>query len=124
MEQEEAIKELKTLIKPLDSVYTTVTKVSRSGMSRRIRVFIMKKNEPMEITHLVAPALELKRNEYGLNVSGCGMDMGFWVVYNLGSRMYPKGDGKTITGRNGSTEPDNDGGYLLIARWFNGKKRI
>lgn len=99
MEREEAIKELKTLIKPLDSVYTTVTKVSRSGMSRRIRVFIMRKNEPREITHLVAMALNLKRNEYGLNIGGCGMDMGFKVVYDMGSVMFPKGDSKTITGR-------------------------
>jgi hypothetical protein len=54
----------------------------------------------------------------GLRVSGCGMDMGFDIVYNLGRFLFPKGDGKTVTGRNGDTKPETDGGYLLKQEWL------
>jgi hypothetical protein len=42
-----------------------------------------------------------------------GMDMAFATVYAAGRRLYPKGDGKTITNRNGDKNPETDGGYLL-----------
>jgi hypothetical protein len=32
--------------------------------------------------------------------------------------LYPKGDGKTITGRNGDIKPETDGGYLLKHIWI------
>jgi len=53
----------------------------------------------------------------GLFIKGYGMDYGFWIAYNLGRVLYPNGDGKTITGRNGSKEPETDGGYLINNVW-------
>lgn len=34
---------------------------------------------------------EMDRERPGIRVSGCGMDMGFHLVYNLGRTLYPEG---------------------------------
>jgi hypothetical protein len=47
----------------------------------------------------------------GLKVSGCGMDMGFHVVYETSRAMYPKGF------MNGDGE-QRDGGYRIRHRWL------
>ena len=52
----------------------------------------------------------------GLVIGGCGMDMGFHVVYNLGRAMWPDGTPDPHGTRNG--EPDRDGGYALKHRWL------
>jgi hypothetical protein len=77
-------------LKAGDKVYTILRQVSRSGMSRHISVLTSKN---YDITYLVAKVLGERRNEHdgGLVVSGCGMDMGFEVVYRLGYALYPKG---------------------------------
>lgn len=56
------------------------------------------------------------RDRTGLKVSGCGMDMGFHLVYNLGATLWPKGTKKPHGTRNG--EPDSCGGYALQHRWL------
>lgn len=49
----------------------------------------------------------------GLKVGGCGMDMGFHVVYGLGRTLYPKGVKKGYAGR-----PEGDGGYAFKHTWL------
>jgi hypothetical protein len=56
------------------------------------------------------------RNREGIVVGGCGMDMGFHLVYNLGATLWPKGTEKPHGTRNG--EPDTSGGYALKSRWI------
>ena len=54
-------------------------------------------------------------------VGGCGMDMGFNIVYSLSRRLWPKGFKlpKGKAGRNGDTSgTDTDGGYALNQRWL------
>jgi hypothetical protein len=77
-------------LKAGDKVYTILRQVSRSGMSRHISVLTSKN---YDITYLVAKVLGERRNENdgGLVVSGCGMDMGFEVVYRLGYALFPDG---------------------------------
>jgi hypothetical protein len=77
-------------VKAGDTLYTILRQVSRSGMSRHISVLT---SSHYDITHLVAKVLGERRNEYdgGLVVGGCGMDMGFEVVYRLGYALYPDG---------------------------------
>lgn len=105
---------IKKLIKPQDRVYCTVLRVAPSGRSRRMKFFIVKDGEILNITHIICNALSYKYSTDGsMIISGCGMDMGFHVVYSLGSVLWPHGDGKTVTGRNGDTKPETDGGYLL-----------
>jgi hypothetical protein len=52
----------------------------------------------------------------GIKVGGCGMDMGFHLVYSLGSTLWPKGTPKPHGTSNG--EPDRAGGYALKKEWL------
>ena len=92
-EIEQAREYLHGYIKPGDKVYTILRQVSRSGMSRHISVLVKSDEGMHEVTHLVAKVLGERRNndDGGLVVSGCGMDMGFEVVYRLGFALWPTG---------------------------------
>lgn len=96
VERDEAINRLREFVKPGDTVYTILRNVSRSGMSREISVAIMSDGRPHDITHNAAEALDLRvGGRGGLKVGGCGMDMGFHVVYSLSRVLYPDGFGCT-----------------------------
>lgn len=126
--QLEAIKNLRDFgVKPGTTIYTHLETVSRSGMSRRISVFIVAKSRYSKpkgkpyiqgISQLVAQAIgnTYDRNYQAVKIDGCGMDMGFAIVYNLGLAMWPKGTSKPHGTRNG--EPDSDGGYALKQEWL------
>jgi hypothetical protein len=116
----EAIERLRQLLRPGDTIYTSLEHVSASGMSRRISLYVIRENEPIDITGNVGRACDYRRNDRdgGLIVGGAGMDMGFAVVYALGRTLWPAGDGATVTGRNGDKGPETDGGYLLKHRWL------
>lgn len=91
------------------TVYTSVTSVARSGMSRRIRVYVVDNGEIRSITHLVAAFLGYSSDpDRGMLVRGCGMDMGFHVVYSLSRAFH---GGRADMGL-------NDAGYLLTQRWL------
>lgn len=127
-EQMESIEKLRSMLKPGDSVWTSVNSVSKSGMSRNISLFIPDtfngKPEITNITWHVARAVGYptkNRSGYvqdvGIAVSGCGMDMCFDTVYNLGRVLFPDGFKVEGRGRNGDTSGwDNDGGYALNKR--------
>lgn len=120
-EQQEAVKALRRHLKPGSTVYTVLRHVSSSGMSRRIDVYTMKKNKPVGLTYYAAKALGYNRHpeKEGITVGGCGMDMGFHLVYNLGRTLFSKGFKVKGMGRNGDTSGhDNDGGYALVQRWL------
>ena len=74
-------------------IYADVVHVSSSGMSRRIKFYLVEKNHIVRITHIIAwLATYVDLGEYqqgkkyltghGLNVGGCGMDMIFHTLYN------------------------------------------
>lgn len=92
-------------LEPGETVYTLVTSAARSGMSRRIKAYVMRDNEPMNITHLVAAILGYSLNDAGMLVRGCGMDIGFHVVYSLSREVFA-GHG------------EGDAGYVLNQRWI------
>lgn len=105
----EAIEMLKKYLKPGDTVHGIIRNVSKSGMSRTIDFY---GPEYVYLTGYMALAMDDKRDKHGaLKVSGCGMDMVFATVYNLGSTLWPKGTPKSHSTRNG--KPDNSGGYAL-----------
>lgn len=125
----EVIERLQEWIHPGDKVYTSVTHVSYSGMTRHIKVTAIKDNEPIHLSYNVARALDLRLgNNQTVKVSGCGMDMGFALVYDLSHTMFPDGFDCIGSGcpsndhSNGDRdyEPHNhrDGGYALIQRWL------
>ncbi len=122
-EQADAIERLRALLKPGDTVFTILRHVSSSGMSRSISCVIPDAEQGFhDITWLVGRALDYpRRDDGGLKVTGCGMDMSWHLVYNLGWALWPKGFDHTerTHPRNGSKEPrDTDGGYALTARWL------
>jgi hypothetical protein len=103
-ERAEAIDKLREWIKPGDTVHTVLDRVSASGMSRVIRVVLLKCGKdgvPMDLhpNYLVGKALGLRhgkrhgREMDGLVMGGCGMDMGFALVYDLSHTLYPAGFG-------------------------------
>ena len=84
--------------RPGTTVYTVLRHVSRSGMYRVVAVYLLEDQQeagwqPREITGRVAAVLGRrydKRHE-GIGVSGCGMDAGFEIVYELGRALWPGG---------------------------------
>lgn len=95
-EQQGAIAKLRDLIKPGHKVYCTVKHVSRSGMYRVIDTHLIRDNEPIWISRLAAKAVNIgfDDNYEAVKVNGAGMDMTFWLVYELGSVLFPDGFGE------------------------------
>ena len=101
-----AIDYLHDKLTPGRTVYTKLTHVSRSGMSRSIEVYLAEGRDNLtDITWQVARATNSRvdNNHGGIVMQGCGMDMGFALVYGLGRTLYP--DGVPCTGSRGY-DPD------------------
>lgn len=108
---------LREMIQPGQKVYCVLRSVSSSGMSRRISVFIINDNELRNIDGFTSDAIGWTNSDKGgLVASGCGMDMGFALVYALGAALWPNGTPAPHGKRNG--EPDSDGGYALKPEWI------
>ena len=147
LEQADAIKRLREWLKPGDTVYTVLRHVSYSGMSREISLHMVEPDGRISwLSGLAARAMGDKLGKRdGIKVGGCGMDMGFHLVYNLGRTLFPEGfgtsgslplgheirpkskeaaakavaKGATFRGRNeDATGWDSDGGYALVQRWI------
>ena len=142
-ERDEALTMLRELCKPGCTVYTVLRKVSPSGMTRWIDLYVMQDNEPRRITwSAAAVGVGTYDRDDSIKIGGCGMDMGFALVYNLGRALYPDGFGVLSVGgirptsrehaaelvaegrtefRGRNMDPagwDNDGGYALTHRWL------
>lgn len=88
-EQKEAREFLLRVLKPGDTVFTVLRNVSRSGMSRNIDLYLLGQDEKLYLTYSVAALLGYSRAKDGsIKVSGCGMDMGFHVVYSLSRVLF------------------------------------
>jgi hypothetical protein len=141
LEQEAAaLLNLRELLKPGDTVYTILRHVSRSGMCRRISLLISDGKAVSDISWAAAQAMgdPVKNRagyvqDVGIEVGGCGMDMGFELVYNLGRYLYPDGfecSGDSCPSNDHSNDPEckrstfkgemhtGDGGYALQHRWL------
>lgn len=75
-------------------VYCVLRKVSSSGMSRIIDLFVINKEtgKPSMIGSATARLLQYTYKSTqlgdGIAVNGCGMDMGFSIVSNLSYALY------------------------------------
>lgn len=138
-EQEEAREVLREILKPGDTVYTVLRHVSRSGMMRAIDAYVIEDDSPRWISTYAARAAGYKysRKYEAIEMGGCGMDMGFALVYGLSRALWPDGFGCI-----GQECPSNDhsnsdrdytvnlgrgihanhwhqsGGYALRQRWM------
>ena len=118
-DRKEAIESLRESLKPGDTVYTVLRHVSRSGMSRTISAHILRIDNsavdmdaldrgespsnlirPLWLSYNVAKAIEAPHDDRreGVKMAGCGMDMGFALVYGLSSVLWS--DGFDCTGEN------------------------
>ena len=115
-QQEAAIGELHSYLKPGSNVFSVWRHTSASGMTHCFDFYAIIDNEPIRLTYLMCVACgfryDTKRN--ALKTQGCGMDMAFDAVYSLGMAMWPQGTAKPHSTRNG--EPDTCGGYALNHR--------
>ena len=93
-ETAEAIGRLLSELTPGRTIFTKLTHVSRSGMSRSIECYLAQGRDNLtDITWQVARATNARLDNLhgGIIMGGCGMDMGFALVYNLGRTLYPNG---------------------------------
>lgn len=105
---EQAKQSLLKLLKPGMTVYTVLKHVSSSGTSRRISLMIGNGAEITKLDYLTAIVLESKVSDKGgIITNGCGMDMGFELVYRLGRRLWAQG----------ATDRE-DSGYALRQEWI------
>jgi hypothetical protein len=89
------------------TIYTVLRGVSSSGMSRDISLIYIKNNDPYFITYSASLALGdrlvNKNGSDAIRVHGCGMDMGFHLVYSLSSVLFAG---------------QERAGYVLSHRWL------
>lgn len=96
-DKEYAIQRLKEVFKKGDTLFTQLEHVSKSGMTRHIKVRQLKQDCALDWTRLVSIALDWKeaKNKYGnpngIKVGGCGMDMGFHLIYTLSKILFDDG---------------------------------
>jgi hypothetical protein len=148
-ENNEALDRLRDILKPGTTVHTILRNVSSSGMSRAVSAVVINKDGSIfYLDGLIARSGLFKTHpKYdGLKLDGCGMDMGFHLVYSLSRALYP--NGYKCTGHDGSKraprcmsndhanyraetrgqeapEPNykkgkhhSDGGYALSQKWL------
>lgn len=105
-EKLEAIEYLQTLgIKEGDTIYCILRSVSKSGMNRKISVIYKDRDISYHVSKVIDYKCVEKFGHQALNVSGCGMDMGFSVVYNLSYALFAK-------------IKQTDPGYALKSAWL------
>ena len=121
---------LRALLAPGDTLYTVLRHRAPSGMSRAVDVYRITNDEPMRLTYWIGKAADFSYSERweALTVQGCGMDVGFEVVYNTGRALWPDGfecagdrcqsNDHTNGDRNYSPHHHSDGGYALRHRWI------
>jgi hypothetical protein len=113
-ERIEAIERLRKLFaedkNPL--LHTITRSVSASGMTRDISLVYVKGGHIHNVTYSAALALDWNLSEKSGNraikVSGCGMDMGFHLVYTLSRVLY----------RDVIDPSQGDAGYHLLQAWL------
>lgn len=126
-EKRRAMEYLHEHLLPGDTVYTILRHVSRSGMSRSISVLMIDHGRIVDISPDIALVcgFRLDNCHGGAKVGGCGMDMGFHLVYSLSHALFPTGfdcigdDCPANDHANGvATAHHADGGYALKQQWL------
>lgn len=67
------------------TIYTALKHCSRSGMSRSISVYVVLHGRIVKLDHLISDLTNRKidKNNGGVKIGGCGMDMGFALVNEM-----------------------------------------
>jgi hypothetical protein len=74
------------------TLYTNLKSVSSSGMSRDMKVLAVVEGEIVDVTYYVGKldigTIKERNGQRVIRVGGCGMDMGFHVVYTVSAILY------------------------------------
>ena len=109
--------ELLKLIAPGATIYTQLRHASASGMQRRISLHVVHDGGIRCIDTMAADLMGDKIHKAGgIVANGCGMDMGFHLVYCLGASLWPEGTPEPHSTRNGVA--DSAGGYAISHEWL------
>ena len=111
-------------LKKDETVFTTTLHVSKSGMTRHIKFFVIRDNSPLYLTNTIIEKLGYKPNKHwdSIVVRGCGMDMGYHVVHNLSFALFGEGYSEASRKRvrrgivNGRIKAIQDGSRFFIPR--------
>lgn len=136
-ERDEYIARLRETLKPGDTLHTVLRSRSRSGMSRVIDVYHLTvkdgKIRKDWLSYWIAKACGFTFQDRpnvseGIKIGGCGMDIGFHIVYTLGAVLWPEGftcagkdcvsNDHTNGDRNRKPHHHSDGGYALNHEWL------
>ena len=132
---QEARDYLSKMVKPGDTIYTILRHVSRSGMTRVIDLILMpergtEETGPISISGHASKLLDmpLDRDRWGIKIGGCGMDMGFALVYNLSYHLFKDGfeciggdcpaNDHSNGDRNYEPHQHSNAGYALRQKWL------
>lgn len=102
-EREQAIAILRETLRPGDKLYTVLRGVSRTGMSRTIDVYRITCENGETVKSWLSPRvaracnLTFNAKAEAIRMDGCGMDMGFEIVYTLGRVLWPQGFAEKCT---------------------------
>ena len=112
-EQAEALEQLRAMINPGATIFTTVRRVARSGMSRTIDAYLLLHDDKVWLSGLIARAglFNLDRKSEALKVQGCGIDLGFHVVYETAHALFRGGFGCTGERCNSNDHSNGDRDY-------------
>ena len=131
-EREAALERCREWFANGSTVLTILRHCSRSGMSRSIAVMAHEPGgTPWDVSMTVSTALGMNfdNRHGGIKISGCGMDMGYAIVYALGAALYPNGhpcQGVSCSSNDHSNgdrdytagKLHRDGGYAFRHRWL------
>ena len=94
-DQSPSLEQLRQWLPKGSRVFTILRSVSRSGMQREVSVvvFLPGVERPIHPNHHVCQVLGLRRGKSdGVVLNGCGMDMGFHLVYELAHALHGDAD--------------------------------
>ena len=129
-QRQAALDQLRALLPPGSKVHTVIRNVSRSGMSRSIDAYLLLDGDRRWLSRYIAIACEMSFDEKRecLKIGGCGMDMGFAIVYDLTRTLYPDGfecigekcpsNDHSNGDRDYTPHHHRDGGYALRQEWL------
>lgn len=90
LQKNAALETLKEILKEGDTVYGIVKNVSKSGLSRVMRFYVIKENAPIRLTWLVGELLGARYSDKfeGIVIRGCGLDVYADTVFRVSNKVF------------------------------------
>lgn len=100
MHKDYAIDRLRYFFKPGSTAYTNLAHVTRSGLTRSVKVFAVKNGQIVDVSDYVATALDkpLDRINGGVKMGRTGTDMGYTLIQQMSATIHANSRSKLLTG--------------------------